>query len=243
MHKETGDWYSSWFCTPYYHILYSDRDMEEAGFFMDNLISFLKIPKTALMLDLACGRGRHAVYLNAMGYDVTGVDLSNQNILDAQQHQKPGLRFMVHDMRIPMPSQFDAILNLFTSFGYFEDESDNLKTLAAIKDSLKPNGIGVIDFMNVGYLTQNLVNEEIKEIDGMFFNISRQIVDGFIQKDISFTIDGVDHHYKEKVQAIRLKEFKNYFKELNINLLHCFGNYDLQPYDEKYSERLILIFN
>ena len=80
MTKSTKQWYASWFDTPYYHILYKDRDYTEAQGFMDNLTNYLNIPEGGKILDLACGKGRHSVYLNSLGYDVTGVDLSEKSI-------------------------------------------------------------------------------------------------------------------------------------------------------------------
>ncbi|HRN98840.1 MAG TPA: methyltransferase domain-containing protein, partial [Flavobacterium sp.] len=131
-----SQWYASWFDTPYYHILYKDRDYHEAQLFMDNLTGYLNLPEKAKILDLACGKGRHSVYLNQLGFDVTGADLSANSIAQASQHQNPTLHFKVHDMREPFEEKFDAVFNLFTSFGYFDDDNDNLRTLKAIHESL-----------------------------------------------------------------------------------------------------------
>lgn len=149
MSISTQSWFSSWFDTPYYHILYKDRDDEEAGRFVQNLIRFLELKKGASILDLACGKGRHAMYLNELGYQVTGADLSKNSILCAKRFQNETLRFERHDMREPFGEKFDAVFNLFTSFGYFDNKEDNLRTVNAIKENLKPNGFAVIDFMNV----------------------------------------------------------------------------------------------
>ena len=79
-------WFESWFDTPYYHLLYKHRDDKEAHKFIKNLMQFLKIDKDQNILDLACGKGRHSIFLNKLGYRVTGVDLSSQNILQAQKY-------------------------------------------------------------------------------------------------------------------------------------------------------------
>ncbi|MEN8885269.1 MAG: methyltransferase domain-containing protein, partial [Winogradskyella sp.] len=83
MTKSKKQWFASWFDTPYYHILYKDRDYSEAQVFMDNLTNYLNIPNGGKILDLACGKGRHSVYLNKLGYNVTGVDLSEKSITHA----------------------------------------------------------------------------------------------------------------------------------------------------------------
>ena len=75
MTKDMKHWYSSWFDTPFYHILYKDRDDKEAQSFMDALTYYLNISQNSTILDLACGKGRHSLYLNSIGYDVTGLDL------------------------------------------------------------------------------------------------------------------------------------------------------------------------
>src|SRR5690606_31577917 len=165
-------WYASWFDTPYYHILYKDRDYAEAQLFMDNITSYLNLPENAKILDLACGKGRHSVYLNQIGYNVTGADLSENSIAEAKKYENKTLHFCVHDMREPFKDQaFDAVFNLFTSFGYFENDEDNLKTLIAIRDSLSEYGFGVIDFMNVENVVKNLVPEEIKTVENIDFHI------------------------------------------------------------------------
>jgi len=157
MQKEDFNWFTSWFDSPYYHVLYKDRDYEEAGTFIKKLTSFLDLKNNATVLDLACGKGRHSKHLATLGYNVTGVDLSPNSIKAAKAFETKNLKFEIHDMCIAYSGKFDAIFNLFTSFGYFEAEIDNLRTIKAIKDSLKPNGFGIIDFLNVEFLKQHLV--------------------------------------------------------------------------------------
>lgn len=242
MTKTSKQWYVSWFDTPYYHKLYKDRDYSEAQQFMDNIVSYLNIPEGGKILDLACGKGRHSIYLNTLGYDVTGVDLSEQSIIKAKQFENEKLKFEVHDMTKPYPDTFDAVFNLFTSFGYFEDDSCNLKTIASIKKELNPYGFGVIDFMNVNYVINNLVPENIKTVDGIDFHQKRSVQNGYIVKDITFEIDETTHHYQERVKALTLNDFEVLFNNAGVHLLDVFGNYKLHKYDSKTSERLILVF-
>lgn len=243
MQKYTENWYTSWFDTPYYHILYKNRDYKEAGIFMKNLTSFLNLHENDEVLDLACGKGRHAKYLNELGFNVTGVDLSPKSIAFAKQYENSSLHFKEHDMCVPYPKKFDAVFNLFTSFGYFENEEDNLRTIKAIKAELKPNGFAVIDFLNAEYVKRNLVLSETKTIDNITFHINRSIVDGYIIKNIRFQYEHEDFSFQERVKAITLLDFQNCFKEAELNLLHCFGDYQLNNFDEETSQRLILIFN
>lgn len=236
------NWYASWFDTPYYHILYKDRDYAEAQLFMDNITSYLNLPEQAKILDLACGKGRHSIYLNRLGYDVTGADLSENSIREASESSNDTLHFKVHDMREPWEEKFDAIFNLFTSFGYFESDDDNATTLKAIHDSLSEYGFAVIDFMNVHKVIPNLVPEENKTVDGIKFHIKRFVEDNHIVKEISFSDNGQDFAFQEKVQALTLDDFQSMMDEAGIYLLDVFGDYKLRKFHKTDSERLIMVF-
>ncbi|MBW1656300.1 MULTISPECIES: class I SAM-dependent methyltransferase [Flavobacterium] len=239
---DNQNWYSSWFDTPYYHILYKDRNYREAQVFMDNLTHYLNLPEKAKVLDLACGKGRHSIYLNQLGFDVLGADLSENSIAEASKNSNETLHFKVHDMRQPFEEKFDAIFNLFTSFGYFENDDDNLTTLKAIKESLSEYGFAVIDFMNVANVIENLVPEETKTVDEIDFHIKRYVEDGHIFKQIDFEDKGRKYHFTEKVKALTLKDFQDLMDEAGIYLLDIFGDYKLKKFHKTESERLIMIF-
>ncbi|NNC50529.1 MAG: class I SAM-dependent methyltransferase [Flaviramulus sp.] len=242
MTDNTTKWFTSWFDTPFYHTLYKDRDATEAQTFMDTLTGYLNIPEGGTVLDLACGKGRHARYLNKIGYDVTGADLSENSIAFAKQFENHRLHFAVHDMCKPFGKQFDAVFNLFTSFGYFEHDDDNLKTIKAIKANLNELGFGVIDFMNADFVIANLVPEEIKKVDDIEFHLKRYVEDGYIIKDITFTANGDDYNFQERVRALTLNDFEVLFEQAEVFLLDVFGDYKLHKFDAKTSERLVMIF-
>lgn len=242
MLKHSKMWYTSWFDTPYYHILYKDRDHTEAKKFMDNLTGYLNLEAGEKILDLACGKGRHSIYLNKLGYNVTGVDLSKNSIEYASQFENETLKFRVHDMCKPYSEKFSAVFNLFTSFGYFDKEEDNLNTIKAISSDLNEKGFGVIDFMNVDYILENLIPEEIKKVDNIKFDIKRYLKDGYIFKEIRFRDKEEDFFFTERVKSISLHDFEDYFKKSEIDLLDIFGNYQLEKFNKNTSPRLILIF-
>lgn len=239
---KTENWFASWFDSPYYHILYKERNYREAQLFMDNLTHYLNLPEKAKVLDLACGKGRHSIYLNQLGFNVIGADLSENSVAEANKNSNESLHFMVHDMREPFEDKFDAIFNLFTSFGYFENDEDNLKTLKAIKESLTEYGFAVIDFMNVTNVLNTLVPEEVKTVDGIDFHIKRYLQDGHIYKEIDFEDQGHKFHFTEKVKALTLKDFEEMMEESGIFLLDIFGDYKLKKFHKTESERLIMIF-
>lgn len=238
----TNIWFESWFDTTYYHVLYKDRDYAEAQLFMENITQYLNLPEHAKILDLACGKGRHSIYLNQIGYDVTGADLSKNSIEIAKLSENSKLHFNVHDMREPFQEKFDLVLNLFTSFGYFDSELDNLKTLIAIKESLTDDGFAVIDFMNVDFVLRNLVKNETKTVDSIDFNMHRKFDEGYISKEISFVDNGQNFLFTEKVKALTLANFEQLMDQAGIYLLDIFGDYKLNKFDKNRSERLIMIF-
>lgn len=240
--ENTSQWFASWFDTPYYHILYKDRDNSEAQLFMDILTHYLNLPEHGEILDLACGKGRHAIYLNSLGYKVIGADLSENSIAHAKQFENETLHFQVHDMCKPFNKQFDAVFNLFTSFGYFENEDDNLKTIQAIQADLNETGFGVIDFMNSNYVIDNLVPEETKTVENIDFQIKRFVKDGYIIKDIQFDDAGNTYQFQERVRAFTLEDFQALFDQAGVYLLDIFGDYKLHKFNKNTSERLIMIF-
>ena len=240
--QSTENWYTSWFDSPYYHILYKERNYREAQVFMDNLTHYLNLPDKAKVLDLACGKGRHSIYLNQLGFNVLGADLSENSIIEASKNTNESLHFKVHDMREPFEEKFDAIFNLFTSFGYFENDQDNLTTLKAIKESLSEYGFAVIDFMNVTQVLETLVPEETKTVEGIDFYIKRYLKDGHIYKEIAFRDKDREFHFTEKVKALTLKDFEELMEEAGIYLLDIFGDYKLKKFHKTDSERLIMIF-
>lgn len=235
------EWFESWFDTPYYHILYKNRDHSEAELFIRNLFGELHVSENTKVLDLACGKGRHSIFVNSMGYDTTGVDLSAESIEIAKQHESDNLHFFQHDMRLPIQdAKFDLVLNLFTSFGYFEDTSHNEKMLSSIHDYLTETGRLVIDFFNANTVLKNLVKIETKLIDGIAFKISKTIENGAIVKDIQFEDNGKAYHFQERVQALRLADFELMLKRASFEMEAIYGNYQLDAYDSN-SERLIIV--
>ena len=236
------EWFGEWFDSPYYHILYKHRDFEEARAFIKSLDKLLDFRPEQKILDLACGKGRHSIYMNSIGLDVVGVDLSPHNIAEAKKAENYRLHFYVHDMReVFRKETFDYVLNLFTSFGYFETEEENEKAICATAQGIKPGGGFVLDFLNPGFVIDRLVPCEEKEIDGILFKISRRFANGYILKDIEFEAEDRNFIFTERVQAIQKEKFIAYFQKAGLSLQHIYGDYHLSPFEESSSERMIFI--
>tara|TARA_R110002126_G_scaffold112105_1_gene250138 strand:- start:670 stop:1395 length:726 start_codon:yes stop_codon:yes gene_type:complete len=235
------DWFTDWFNTPYYHILYKNRNDEDAQLFMKNITEFLALPKTTHILDLPCGKGRHSVFLNSLGYTVTGGDLADNSIKIAKKFENDTLKFKVHDMREPFNNKYDAIFNLFTSFGYFEDDKEDLLILENIKNGLHKQGYFVFDFLNAAFVKATLVPNETKIVDHITFSITREITNGFIIKNISFFADDAQHTYTERVKYLDIDKMKAYFLAVGFTITNIFGDYKLSEFDAQTSNRLILV--
>ena len=172
--KNENSWFANWFSSPYYPILYKKRDEREAEEFIANLLGHMQLKKGSRVLDLACGRGRHARFLRQFGHSVVGYDLSRESILEANRFSDEQLHFYVHDMRQTFPhGDFDAVFNLFTSLGYFQDVMENCLTLMNISEATRPGGWLLIDYFNADKVLQDLVPEEEKVIQGIHFKIRK----------------------------------------------------------------------
>ena len=234
-------WFSTWFDTKYYHTLYKNRNESEAELFISNLYKYLNL-SNEYVLDLACGKGRHSLTLNSLGLRVLGVDLSPQSIRSASQFQNNHLNFQVHDMREVIENEsFDLVFNLFTSFGYFENEADNITVLRSIYEMLHVNGLLVIDFLNTTKTLNSLVKEEVKVEDNIEFNLKREFDGRFIKKYISFSDEGEVFNFQESVRAFSLDDFHNMLTVTNFKMESVFGDFQLNPFNTSTSDRLIII--
>ena len=178
-------WYATWFNTTFYHDLYQHRDENEARSFIEELCRKLEVKEGETAMDLACGRGRHAKVLSQQGLDTLGVDLSPESISYASQFAHEGLRFKVGNMLEEMAfGPFDWVMNLFTSFGYFENDDLHQLALNQMSRCVKPGGKLVLDFMNSAKIAANLVPENTVHTEMATYRINRKIEAGTIIKSI-----------------------------------------------------------
>lgn len=245
MHNERneGEWFANWFNSPFYHKLYANRDYKEADFFIGNLVSHLKLSEQASIWDLACGKGRHSIKMNALGYNVVGTDLAENSIAEACKFSNNTLDFFVHDMRTPFRiNYFNAVFNLFTSIGYFDDETDNFKVFENVYHALKPDGVFVIDYLNAKKVSSCLVLNDVVKREDVEFKISKRIENNRVIKRIEFESEGKLNFFEEKVFLYQLDTFLKFAYKCGFKLVETFGDYSLQPFNETESDRLIMIF-
>ena len=237
-------WFKDWFNSPYYHQLYFNRDDKEAAAFIDNLIQYLKPPPGSSMLDVACGKGRHSLQLANKGFDVTGIDLSDDSINEALQYQTDSLHFYKHDMRLPFwINYFDYAFNFFTSFGYFKTRREHDNAIRTIAQSIKMDGTFVMDFLNVHYAEDHLVHQSEKEIEGINFIITKWYDETHFYKKIIIEDDALQEPlvYIEKVAKFSLGDFTEMFAYQGMQIQEVFGDYSFSNYDVKKSPRMVMI--
>lgn len=236
------NWFEDWFDSPYYHRLYCNRSEEEAANFIKALSIRLDIRSTVKVLDVACGKGRHSRTLASLGFDVTGIDLSKNSIAFAKNFANAHLKFEVFDMRnVFAPKEFDYVFNLFSSFGYFDNETDDLKTIKAFAANLKTGGTLVLDYLNCEWAVKVMKPREIIQRDEVQYHIQKKLENGFIVKTIDFIDKGENHHYQECLKVINLNKFEKMLHDARFEIKHTFGDYDLSEFSRGSSPRLIIV--
>lgn len=238
------EWFKDWFNSPYYHQLYFQHDEQEAAAFINKLIEHLHPAEDAAILDVACGKGRHSIQLAGKGFNVTGIDLSIDSITEAKQHETENLQFFVHDMRLPfIINYFDYAFNFFTSFGYFNTRRENENSIRTIAQSLKLNGILVMDYLNMHYAEDHLVHKSEKQIDDVNYFITKWYDETHFYKKIIIEDEGLEEplEYTEKVAKFTLGDFTDMFSFHGLQVQEVYGDYFFNNYNVKKSPRMIMI--
>ncbi|MEO6406997.1 MAG: class I SAM-dependent methyltransferase, partial [Ferruginibacter sp.] len=237
-------WFKNWFNSPYYHLLYFNRDQTEAAAFISKLIDYLKPDAGSKMLDVACGKGRHSLQLASLGFDTTGIDLSEESIEEALNQESGNLHFYQHDMRLLFwINYFDYAFNFFTSFGYFNTQRENDNAIRTISHALKVGGIFVMDYLNVHYAEDHTIHQSEKEIEGINFIITKWYDETHFYKKITVEDEALTEPliYTEKVAKFSLGDFTDMFSYQGLQIKEVFGDYNFNNYSLKTSPRLITI--
>lgn len=240
-----GEWYEDSFGEDYI-IVYRHRNLANAEREIRSMTGWMSLPEGAGVLDVGCGTGRHAEALRALGYKVTGLDLSPALLNEARKKDTEGLiQWVQGDMRsIPFADgSFEAVVNWFTSFGYFGDDADNDKVLSEMSRVLVPGGKFLIDFLNAAHVQDNLIphSERLDEATGLRISERRSLEGDFVVKRIEITpVTGEPRHYEERVRLIGLERFRSMAEQAGLTIEAVRGEYDGESYDERMSARLIM---
>ena len=239
------EWYEEWFDRAEYELVYEHRNEREATQLIDTIEKVVSPDPKNKILDVGCGRGRHAMLFAKRGYEVFGIDISAQSIRDAKvraAQSELDVQFSVADMRVQQCNQcFDGVVNLFTAFGYFEDESHHQLALKSIAGALRSGGWFVQDFMNASFVRSTLVQHDERHQNGLSIFQERWIEAGRINKEITIVKSADSKQvFCESVRLLELSDFENMYEVAGLRIEKCLGDYSGQPFDET-SPRLILI--
>ena len=244
-----SNWYTEFFNEDYPKI-YSERLSQDAT---ERETAFavraLGLQEGARVLDLACGHGRHAIALAQRGMVVTGQDLNEDYLRRAREDAvREGVEIeTVHgDMRdIPFTDEFDAVINMFTAFGYFDSEDEDGRVLQAVANALKTGGKLLLDTINREWVLSNYVqNDWHTDDDGNTFLEHREfdLVTG--RNRVTFSIVTADGTRRESpghdVRLYTLTELVRLLDAAGLRLSAAYGDYDGAPYGIN-TPRLIIV--
>jgi len=226
--------------------VYSHRNESDAIKLFNLIQNNVVLSQNSKILDVACGNGRHSNYFAKLGYNVTGFDLSYNLLKIAMKNKLESnlqSNYFCADVRsIPIKTNFDLILNLFTSFGYFDNDVANFSFVKFASEHLNRNGYFVFDYLNPNFLKKNVVESSEKKVANLTILEKRRINGKRIEKEIIIKDSENMHRFFESVQLYSYNEILKVFNNNGFNQISSFGSYFEDIYDENESERMIIIF-
>ncbi len=238
------EWYEVAF-DRFYPILYSHRDVDEAARVVGTFGGYLE-GKTPV-LDMACGDGRYLKALRGAGYSVCGVDLSHYLLLRALEEPDHKGLIAQGDMRhLPfLDESFGAVINMFTSFGYFSVDTDNLLVFREVQRILEPRGVFLFDFINSGRISANLLGETRRQSRGCEIHEKRVIEahGKYLVKRATITDPEtkVSASIEERLRLYTKSDLLLMFKSVGLRVTACFGDYNANEFVEGVSDRVIML--
>ncbi len=219
-------WYKNWFNQDYLN-LYSKRGELEGEKEVESIIQLLSLKGSEKVIDLGCGAGRHCHAFARLGFDITGLDQSKELIEIA----KEGPGKFIHDdiLSFSMPDTFDLALSLFTSFGYFRKDDDNLKLLSKAQESLKVGGTYFLEYLHPFSVRKNLVHAETLIVDQEIVTITRQIEDDIVVKRILFP----GRSYEERVKLYSRHQIEKMLSQVGLEIQNVWNDYQGNPFKEE----------
>lgn len=228
---DTIPWYQCLFGEDYLRVWAPSLLPERTAAEIEGVLQLLNLPPGAQILDLCCGHGRHAIPLAERGYQVTGLDLSEIFLAHARQaatERGVQVKWVQGDMRhFPFDAEFDAVVNLFTAFGYFEDEEEDLEVLRQVQRVLRPGGKFLLDVMNREALMRRFQPHTITRFEDGLISLEERTLDpltGRIATQMTLIRpDGGRTEYSFDVRVYSLTELARLLRTAGLELISYFG--------------------
>ncbi|MFA0739933.1 MAG: hypothetical protein DFNUSKGM_000029 [Candidatus Fervidibacter sacchari] len=243
-----AQWYREFFDDLYLRVYQPLEAPEKVRREVDFIVKALNLPAGAKVLDLCCGQGRHSLELARRGFQVVGVDLSEALLYEARKRaESEGLSvtFLQCDMReIDFKDEFDAVINMFTSFGYLESEAEDEKVLGKVAQALKSGGKFLLDVVNRDRLVRDFQGREWHAADEGWLVLEERTFDHLSGRMetrwICVARDGVRYERLSSVRLYTASELRTMLEQAGLKVKDLFGDYDGSPYSWD-SQRLIVV--
>ncbi|MCX6149821.1 MAG: class I SAM-dependent methyltransferase [Ignavibacteriales bacterium] len=239
-----AEWFKNWFESEEYLEIYKHRDDEDAKLLLKLVLENVPSQDDQTVLDIACGAGRHSLLFAEKGFNVTAFDLS-RNLLRVAKNksleQKLNIDLFCADIRyLAIKKKFDLIINLFTSFGYFENDEENFALFQEVNFCLKDDGIFVLDYFNSEYLRQNLVHKSIEVFDGKEIIQERYFDMNRVKKNITIRKCNEVKNFTESVRLYNKNELVTAITDAGLKIIKIFGGYRGAEFNINTSQRLVV---
>ncbi len=238
-------WYEKWFNSKEYISVYKHRNEQEARKLVSLIIEKLSPPPGSGIIDLACGYGRHSLIFAEKGYRVTGVDIS-QTLIELARTEAESRKLDAEFVRgnyheLEWHEEFNIALNLFTSFGYDDEDEINFNLFTTAHRLLKPLGYFVFDFFNSNHVQTNLETTSLEEMDGVIVEQKREIIRDTVFKEIIIRRGGETERFEEKVKLYKPGLLKEKLVSAGFRILDLYGDYNGSNFNDEKSRRFLAI--
>jgi len=231
-----SDWWRDFFDKDYLDI-YGPVDAKKTAVEVEGIVKFLKLRKGSRVLDLCCGYGRHSLGLAQKGFNVTGLDFSAVLLQRARtdcKRKRTKLNLVRGDMReIPFEDEFDGVINMFTAFGYFENESEDQKVLNGICGALKTGGKLLLDTVNRDWLMRVYQENDWEKVGNDFYALDERSFDPLTSRISAKTTILGGRRRRERHHSLRLytlTELASMISRAKMELLSVYGHMDGRDY-------------
>jgi SAM-dependent methyltransferase len=226
--------------------VFDETQWQSAPKEVDQIASLVKLQPGSRILDLCCGPGRHSLELARRGYKITGVDRTAAFLDEAKRRavaDKLEVEFVREDMRkFVRPGAYDAILNLFSSFAYFDDPVEDRLVLFNALESLRPGGVFVVDTMAKEVLARSFLERDWSERGGLLRLEERKIVRDWTAIESRWVI--IRGQERREVRfTLRLysaSELSGVLRDVGFRQVEVFGDLSGSPYDHQ-AKRLVVV--